>query len=130
MKKFLVIVAAVLSSVLVASGQECTAPDICGVWLGQEKTSKIDIYRKGNLWEGKAVWYSEYGDISDQNIVVLRDLSYDAKENEWTGKIYDPFRKKTFNVTVSLQRNGKLKVVGRAGVISKTMYWTKTSSQG
>jgi uncharacterized protein (DUF2147 family) len=100
------------------------------VWLGQEKTSKIDIYRKGNLWEGKAVWYSEYGDISDQNVIVLRDLSYDAKENEWTGKIYDPFRKKSFNVTVSLQRNGKLKVVGRAGVISKTMYWTKTDLQG
>ena len=66
MKRFLVIVAVVLSSVLVASGQECAAPDICGVWLGQEKTSKIDIYRKGNLWEGKAVWYSEYGDIGDQ----------------------------------------------------------------
>ncbi len=130
MKRFLVIVAAVLSSVLVARGQECTAPDICGVWLGQEKTSKIDIYRKGNLWEGKAVWYDEYGDIGDQNVIVLRDLSYDAKENEWTGKIYDPFRKKSFNVTVSLQRNGKLKVVGRAGVISKTMYWTKTDLQG
>ena len=130
MKRFLVIVAVVLSSVLVASGQECTAPDICGVWLGQEKTSKIAIYRKGNLWEGKAVWYSEYGDIGDQNIIVLRDLNYDAKENEWTGKIYDPFHDKTFNVTVSLQRNGKLKVVGRAGIISKTMLWTRTDLQG
>ena len=126
MKRFLVIVAVVLSSVLVVRGQECSVPDICGVWLGQEKTSKIYIYRNGDIWEGKAVWYSEYGDIGNQNIIVLRNLSYDAKENEWTGKIYDPFHDKTFNVTVSLQRNGKLKVVGRAGIISKTMLWTKT----
>ncbi len=125
MKRILVIVAVVLSNLFVAKGQECIAPDICGVWLGQEKSSKIDIYRKGNLWEGKAVWYSEYGDIGDQNIIVLRNLSYDADDHEWRGKIYDPFHDKVFNVVVSLQKNGRLKVVGKAGIISKTMIWTR-----
>ena len=107
------------------NAQECCVPNICGVWLGQEKTNKVEIYRTGDHWEGKAVWNSESGDVSDQNIVVLRDLTYDAADKEWVGKIYDPFHDKIFNVVVSLQKNGRLKVVGKAGIISKTMVWTR-----
>lgn len=127
MKRFLVIMAMVLCGVG-ARAQECKAPNICGTWLGQEKTNKVEIFRTGNVWEGKAVWNSEYGDVRGQNIMVLRNLSYDADNQRWKGKIYDPFHDKTFNVVVSLQKNGRLKVVGKAGIISKTMLWTRVES--
>ena len=123
-RRIVLILVAVLTSLWGAKAQDCCA-NICGVWLGQEKTNKVEIYRTGDHWEGKAVWTSEYGDVSDQNIVVLRDLTYDAADKEWVGKIYDPFHDKIFNVVVSLQKNGRLKVVGKAGIISKTMVWTR-----
>ncbi|MBR3682449.1 MAG: DUF2147 domain-containing protein [Tidjanibacter sp.] len=125
MKRVVLFFAMVLLGTRLLSAQSCDAPNICGTWLGQEKTNKVEIYRTGNLWEGKAVWNSEYGDVSGQNIMVLRNLSYDADDHEWKGKIYDPFHDKVFNVVVSLQKNGRLKVVGKAGIISKTMIWTR-----
>lgn len=124
-RRIVLTLAAVFAALAGVMAQECDVPNICGVWLGQEKTNKVEIYRAGDHWEGKAVWNSEYGDVSDQNIVVLRNLTYDADDREWVGKIYDPFRNRTYNVEVSLQKNGRLKVVGKAGIISKTMVWTK-----
>lgn len=129
MKRITLILAALLLcgvSLRGEHGNEC--PNICGVWLGQEKTSKVEICKEGTLWQGKAVWNSEYGDVSGQNIMVLRNLAYDADDNDWNGKIYDPFHNKIYNVTVSLQPDGRLKVVARAGIISKTMVWTRVES--
>lgn len=122
------IVALLLGSIVGTRAQSCDCPDICGVWLGQENANKVEIFRDGDIWQGKAVWDKEFGDVSSQDIMVLRNLEYNADKQLWSGKIYDPFHDKIFNVTVTLQPCGKLEVVGKAGVIKKKMVWTRVES--
>jgi uncharacterized protein (DUF2147 family) len=54
--------------------------------------------------------------------VVLNDVRF--ADGKWNGVITNPVEKKSSNCTLLLD-NGKLKIVARKGMLSKTIYWTK-----
>lgn len=101
-------------------------PDICGIYQNTSGDSRIEIYHASEqVWQARAVWSSEYGDVEERNIVVLRQLVYDSGDDKWTGKVYNPFNNKCYNATVEREADGSLKVTGRKGIISRSMIWLR-----
>jgi len=122
--------------------------DILGVWLSQEKTSKIKIYKCGNEGKkycGKIVWLkrdkeSDGSARVDKNnpnpkkrllplhdMVILKLFEYDHKKDEWNnGTIYDPYT--GFVYKCYIKKSGNiLSVRGYIGtsLIGRTAEWTK-----
>jgi len=109
--------------------------------------SRIQIYKTSEgKYEGKIVWLKEPNfpdgtpkyDVKNPNpelrkvkadhIVLLKNFSYDEKNNEWSGgTIYDPEEGKTYKCKLNFESATKLKVRGYIGIpaLGKTMYWTK-----
>lgn len=107
MKPYILIVLAILCcSVSSHSPQDA----IIGNWYSfSKKDVKVNIYKKSNgKYYGKITWashpkYKEGETIYDRHnpntalqsrpvvgIDIFTDWVYDAKENEWTGKVYEP----------------------------------------
>ena len=112
--------------------------------------SRIQIYKTSDgKYEGKIVWlkYPNHPDgtpkydeknpkaelrkVKSDQIVLLKNFTYDEKNDEWTGgEIYDPEEGKTYKCKLKFESATKLKVRGYIGVpaLGKTMYWTKENN--
>lgn len=115
--------------------------DITGKWLTEDEEAIVEIFKSGDVINGKIVWLKnpndQYGKLlrdvenpdqykRSQPVVGLLMLT-DFKQNKekWTnGKIYDPSEGKTYKSTIWIE-NGKLKVRGYVGVFFQTQTWTK-----
>lgn len=125
------------------------ADKIQGIWLNQEGTSHIQIYRAVNgeyagKYYGKIVWLKEPNEDGKPkvdknnpdnskkskpllNLIILRDFTYDADDKEWSGgTIYDPKNGKTYSSYMALD-GAKLNVRGYIGIsiIGRTATWTR-----
>ena len=109
--------------------------------------SRIQIYKTSEgKYEGKIIWLKnpnnpdgtpkydvknpnpELRKVKSDQIVLLKNFTYDEKSNEWTGGvIYDPEEGKTYKCKLKFESPTKLKVRGYVGVpaLGKSMYWTK-----
>lgn len=108
-------------------------PDaICGKWTSAEKTITIQIYRDGNTYKGKMVWFKnkdqskamdEWTDKHNPNpalrnrkligMEVLYGLQYDAKSDTWEkGKIYVAETGKEWNAAAVLKTKDQLVLSG------------------
>ena len=122
--------------------------DIIGYWFNDEKTSKLQIYQTGNKFYAKVVWIKDPIDpatgkpkLDNLNpnpkqknqpllgLVVLKDFTFDGKE-EWNdGTIYDPKNGKTYSCFMKFDGTvNLLKIRGYIGVslLGRTTYWTRT----
>lgn len=108
---------------------------ICGKWISEQKDFLVLVYRDGNTFKGKTVWYKnkdksksmeEWTDkhnpdpgLRNQKLLgmnVLTGLTYNAELNTWeNGKIYDAGSGKLWSTYVKITDNGALKV---------TAFWT------
>ena len=129
-----------LISTSVAIGQ--SADDILGVWYNQEKTGKIEVFKKSDKYFGKIVWLKEPMrdgspklDIENsdeklrtQPIMGLQILKgFEFEDDEWEdGTIYDPKNGETYSCEITKEGN-KLNVRGYVGFsfIGRTSIWTK-----
>lgn len=65
------------------------------------------------------------------HVVVIRDLRYDAKKDEWEGgRIYDPTTGKTYHCFIRFEDENTLRVKAYAGIIGfrfvgRSFYWTR-----
>jgi len=126
-----------------------SADAIVGTWWNQEKTSKIEVYKKGNEYQGKVVWLkNEFEDGSDtqpnlddknpdeslqkreiMGLVILTGLVWD--DDEWDdGSIYDPKKGETYSCYAEFEDEddlNTLKLRGYIGIslIGRTSYWTR-----
>lgn len=142
----------ILSSVLIflMFNAYSQADKVLGVWLSEEKTGKVEIYKKGDKYYGKIVWVSPTKYVNGEpvkdvenpdeklrtrsvlGIENLKDFEYDADDKEWDdGTIYDPKNGTTYDCYMWFEDNNynKLFIRGYVGfsLLGRTTEWTKSS---
>ncbi|MBE6232943.1 MAG: DUF2147 domain-containing protein [Bacteroidales bacterium] len=141
MKKYLTCMFALILSVCAAYAQ-----DVTGKWKIEDGTAIVEVYRQGNVFNGKIVWlkdpYEADGtpavdsnnpdkSLRSRKIIGLNMLSgLKAVKGEYSGgKIYDPGNGKTYNCSMKVEGN-VLKVRGsldKRGLIGRTMDWFRVT---
>ena len=122
--------------------------DILGIWLEEEKQSKIEIYKKNNSFFGKIIWLKEPLDkhgnekLDKKNpnkllrnkpikgLVIMNDLKY-KKKGEWTeGEIYDARSGKTYSLEIYMKNSNELELRGYIGLtlFGKSTSWTRVKN--
>ncbi len=152
MKKIWMIAALLAVFLLIPQADAAGPDDILGKWWNQEKESQIEIYKSGNLYEGKIVWLKEpvyppddkkgmagKTKVDRENpdpalksrptlgLVMLWGFKYTG-DNLWEGgSIYDPRDGKTWSCKMTLKSPDILDVRGfwRVSWIGKTNVWTR-----
>ena len=122
--------------------------EIIGIWLEEEKQSKIEIYKEDNRFFGKIIWLKEPLDengnekLDKENpnpslrknpingLIIMKNLKY-VKEGEWSnGEIYDARSGKTYSLEVYMKDPNKLDLRGYLGftLFGKTTSWTRVKN--
>ncbi len=123
-------------------GNPTQADDILGVWLNENQTGKIEIYKEGGKYFGKIIYAkpplgSENELLVDKKnpdpnlrnqpilgMTVLKDLVF--KNGKWVnGTAYSPERGKHFKIIGWLEEEGQLEIRGYWGFFYSTETWTK-----
>ena len=139
-------VAIVLSLTLV--GHAATPQDaIVGTWLTEDGGSKVDVVAGkaadgSSVYSGKVVWLRDpmrggkpVVDAKNDN-VSLRDRPILGLEilsgfkatgaGAWTGgMLYSPRNGKSFPADLTLLADGRLEVKVKAGIVTRTVNWTR-----
>ena len=126
---------------------EYEGDSVIGVWLTQDKDSKIEIFKKGNKYFGKIVWLKEpnrwgkpkmdYKNPESEKrkraimgLVIMTDFVYEG-DYEWNdGEIYDPKSGNTYSCNMELSKDkNTLEVRGYIGIslFGRTNTWTRSS---
>lgn len=124
------------------------ADKICGKWISAEKNVIVQVFRAGNEYNAKLVWFDDSDDKSkpmntridyknpDKSLRtrkligmdVLDNLTYNARTNSWeNGMIYDAKSGHNWNSAVFIDDNGSLKVTGywHFKFLGKTMVFNR-----
>ena len=138
------------TSAFKGSAQIHKSDDILGIWLNQEATGKIQIYKEGDKYFGKLVWLrtpldsvtglprtdKENPDAKLKSnpligLVNLKNFVFDGEE-EWSGgTIYDPKNGKTYKCYIRFESQNRLKIRGYIGIslLGRNTFWTKSVNQ-
>lgn len=113
---------AIALALCTASGQAYAASPL-GVWLDNTGRGAVEIKPCGAALCGHVVWVKDTADAKGCGRQIIGDAT--ASGGKYTGWIYSPEDRKRYNVEFSTAGDGRLKVVGYAGIrlFSKTMYW-------
>ena len=144
MKQFIVLTAVLFTSFTAILAQN--ADGVKGIWLNDEKSAKLEIYKSGDKYSGKIIWAKEIYEPDGKtlkkdsknsnenlrsrsilNLVILSGYTYD--DGEWTGgELYDPKSGKTYKGKMKLKGNN-LEVRGYIGspMFGKSTIWTRVS---
>lgn len=98
-----------------------------GVWMNDTGRGAIEIKQCGSKLCGHVVWVKDTSDVEGCGRQIIGDVASSGGGVWGDGWIYSPERKKNYNVELTPQSDGTLKVKGFAGIsfLSKTMIWTK-----
>ena len=109
------------------------ADAIIGNWLSEDKNLKVEIFKCGNEYKGRVVWFDDTDDktrpmverldksnpdktMRNKKILgseVMHGLIYNKDDEEWQGgRIYDCTTGKDWNAKAWLNKEGILKVRG------------------
>lgn len=119
---------------------------IVGTWVSEAKDLKVEVYQQKNQFYGKLVWFycppntppmEHYKDKENPTVslrnrswlgmILLKDLTFDGK-NEWiNGDIYDPNSGSIYRSKVKLFDAQTLHVRGYFGIplLGKTMVFNR-----
>ena len=137
MKKIFAIMMLVLAPLCTIAAQ-----DVVGKWKLEDGSAIVEVYRQGEVYNGKIVWLAQPTEadgspvVDDKNpdaklrsrqLIGLNMLSNLKKGNgEYAGgSIYDPGNGKTYNCSMKVEGN-VLKVRGsldKRGLVGRTMDW-------
>ena len=138
MKKFIIGIAMMLFPFVSAFAQ-----DVVGKWKLENGTAIVEIYKSGNVYNGKIVWLKNPTEadgrlaMDDKNpkkelrtrkiigLNMLNNLKSDGKGEYSGGTIYDPNNGETYYCSLEVKGN-TLKVRGsldKSGWIGRTMNW-------
>ena len=118
------------------------AQDVTGRWKLEEASAIVEVYRNGDVYNGKIVWLQNPTEadgspavdsnnpdkaLRSRKLIGLNMLSGLKKnDGEYSGgKIYDPGNGKTYNCSMKVEGD-VLKVRGsldKKGLIGRTMDW-------
>lgn len=108
------------------------ADRICGKWMSSNKDIIVQVYKDGNGFKGKMVWFKnidnskpmdEWTDKHNPNpalrnrkiigMDILSTMTYVPQSDSWeNGKIYDSQTGKEWSASVRISKEGALKVTG------------------
>ena len=118
-------------------------PDkIVGIWLNEDKTNKIEIYKAGISYSGKIVWLSTMESnpklqpkdknnpdtkLRNRNILgmeIITGIQY--FNGKWVnGTIYSPKKGIYANCKLELLSDQQLKIIVSKSGFTKTQIWTR-----
>lgn len=136
MKKIFICMLVMLASI------STYAQDVVGKWKLEDGTAIVEVYRQGDVFNGKIVWLEEPTEedgtpskdknnpdakLRSRELIGLNMLSGLKKDgSEYTGgSIYDPGNGKTYNCSMKVEGD-VLKVRGsldKRGLLGRTMDW-------
>jgi uncharacterized protein (DUF2147 family) len=107
--------------------------DIVGYYLNEDPfsgaLSQVFIYHAGDgIYEGIVIWVREEERKKYEGLVFLKEMSFNAKENEWQNAVLIyPGKNGKFKAFMRLEKDGRLRVRGYWGIsmLGKTVYWTQ-----
>jgi uncharacterized protein (DUF2147 family) len=119
-----------------------TSDKIVGIWLNEDKTNKIEIYKVDDTYSGKIIWIAQLENNPDLNpkdknnpnrekrnqsilgMDIITGLSY--SDGKWVnGTIYTPQKGIYAECTVKLLSDNKLSLVVSKGMFSRTKTWIR-----
>lgn len=106
------------SMVLAQSQNTASGTFMIGDWKGDDE-KVIRIYEEHGQFFGKPVYAS--GELGEK--LILKDIEF--KNEQWQGMIFVPKRQKYYKVSIRQVADGELKMKVSAGMISKTLTWSK-----
>lgn len=134
----------ILSFILVAFPFAASfAQDVTGKWKLEDGTAIVEVYRSGDVFNGKIVWLADPTEddgspavdsnnpdkaLRSRKLIGLNMLSglKETGKNEYSGgSIYDPGNGKTYNCSMKVEGD-VLKVRGsldKKGLLGRTMDW-------
>lgn len=117
---------------------------ILGVWLADDRLSKVQMYETEGKYHGKVIWlkhptengkpvldkHNENTHLRDKpvmGLILLKNFSYQANFVWNGGTVYDPRSGKTYSCKLSLRNRTQLDVRGYIGnpIFGKTVTFTR-----
>lgn len=121
---------------------------VLGKWMATDKTVAVHIYKSGNNFKAKVIWFDDgFPDDKVMNyqkdslnpdpklrtrkvigLDVLKNLKFNDKKQFWeNGKIYDSSSGRTWDALMHLNKDGQLCVRGywKWALLGKTIYFNK-----
>ena len=114
-----------------AAGPVTSCDQICGRWISSEKDLIVEVYKIGEHFKAKVVWFRDDPNapmeescdkknpdpaLRSRKIIgmeVLSDLKYHEESHTWEdGKVYDAQHGKEWNASAFIDKEGLLKVKG------------------
>ncbi len=130
--------------------QNNAADNIVGTWAGEQAGDRFRakiVKLSDGTYQGQVVWMENDKDdkgnklLDTKNpdkslrdtpcdkIVLFRGLKYDAEKKQWGDtKIYDPQRGIKAKLTITIMKDGRLRLKGSVLGISESVYWTRVKS--
>lgn len=134
---------------VICNGQQ-NQEHIIGKWMSLRKNVIVEVFKTGNEYKGKIVWFDDSDDKNRPMLVrtdfknpepslrkrkligleVMHGLFYDEKLHEWQdGKIYDASKGKHWNAKAWITKEGILNVRGywHLELLGQNISFKKTS---
>jgi uncharacterized protein (DUF2147 family) len=122
--------------------------DVLGKWISTDKSVAVQVYRQGNDFKAKVIWFDErLGSGTPMNsrhdthnpdeklrtrkvigMDILNGLNFNSANQRWeNGKIYDASSGRTWDTFAEINDDGKLYVRGfwKFSWIGKSLYFTR-----
>lgn len=116
-----------ITGIVLLSATAAEAADPTGIWLNDTGRGAIEIKNCGGSLCGHVVWVKDTGDTKGCGRQIIGNAAK-VGANTWdNGWIYNPDKKKKYDVELKPLSNGTLQVTGYAGtkLFSKTMIWKR-----
>ncbi|MGZ3764842.1 MAG: DUF2147 domain-containing protein [Mucilaginibacter sp.] len=148
MFKYLVLLFFIVPVFNTSAGSVPDCDQICGRWMSSEKNLIVLVYKSGDEFKAKIVWFKddpslpmeEWRDKNNPNPVlrtrkilgmdVLHDFRYDTSSHSWEdGMIYDAQHGREWNASAYINKEGLLKVKGywHFKIFGRTMTFNRVS---
>ncbi len=116
-----------ITGIVLLSATAAQAADPTGVWMNDTGRGAIEIKNCGGSLCGHVVWVKDTNDTKGCGRQIIGNAAK-VGANVWdNGWIYNPDKKKKYDVELKPLSNGTLQVTGYAGskFFSKTMIWKR-----
>jgi len=110
-----------------------SSSDITGRWMDADNNLEVEIFKTGNEFRARVIWFDDSDDKSQPmnvrcdtknadkklrtrriiGLEVMRGLTYNVNNNSWEGgRIYDSSSGKNWDANAWIMKDGILKVRG------------------
>jgi len=122
-----ILVNSLLILVFLSSIQTHKATEFIGKWKaeGDEKVS-VEIYQaQDGLYYGKAI--DSHEKKGKEGHLMFQKCRYDATTKTLIGTMHPPDRPIDLELTIQIEKNGKMKTTARKFIMSTTLYFIKVN---